>query len=442
MFTMTTDRLRLLRRVALFGGVGLVVFVAALYFSFPYERAEEMAIRMAADKGTRQRQSVRRARRSDWGLPSATSGCGRGRPPASRPASPSSRLGSRCPRCLYSRPPRTSRSRWRRSAANRLLSAGHARQEEAFRSHGPRPRGQDGRAAGGTRGNQPAAGRHREGRFRDRLGDRPLRRFERRDHLFLRGLRGRGRQVPAAGGGEPLLGRRVDPAALRLGDFGGRVAIEKGIAKLQEIGGKSPDGELALEGDVALRNPVASSTVNAYLRFKLSDSFLKQAANVADNPADGGGGWANARTVFTGMRLFGRLGQLNPPVLSPISPVGRRAPASRPGTRAHHAHERPVQAAAVGPRSAAVVDGRGAGDAASGARSATTPPRASSAGACLAPAGPREPAPRRLARRLRRARGGRSRRACGARLTAPAAASAAARAGRAAAVTARRASRL
>jgi len=41
MFTMTTDRLRLLRRVALFGGVGLVVFVVALYFSFPYERGYE-----------------------------------------------------------------------------------------------------------------------------------------------------------------------------------------------------------------------------------------------------------------------------------------------------------------------------------------------------------------------------------------------------------------
>src|ERR1700722_3862257 len=50
MVTMTTDKVRRLRRIALFSGVGLVVFVIALYFSFPYERAKEMAIRMAADK--------------------------------------------------------------------------------------------------------------------------------------------------------------------------------------------------------------------------------------------------------------------------------------------------------------------------------------------------------------------------------------------------------
>src|ERR1022692_1724248 len=50
MVTMTTDRARRLRRIALFGGFGLVVFVVALYFSFPYQRAKEMAIRMAADK--------------------------------------------------------------------------------------------------------------------------------------------------------------------------------------------------------------------------------------------------------------------------------------------------------------------------------------------------------------------------------------------------------
>src|SRR4051794_5817984 len=48
MVTMTADRLRLLRKVGLFGGFGLLVFIIALYASFPYERAKGAAVRMAS----------------------------------------------------------------------------------------------------------------------------------------------------------------------------------------------------------------------------------------------------------------------------------------------------------------------------------------------------------------------------------------------------------
>ena len=48
MVTMTPDRLRQLRKIGLFAGFGLLVFVIALYMSFPYERAKEAAIRMAS----------------------------------------------------------------------------------------------------------------------------------------------------------------------------------------------------------------------------------------------------------------------------------------------------------------------------------------------------------------------------------------------------------
>jgi type II secretion system protein N len=47
---MTPDRVRLLRKIALYAGVGLVTFVVALHVAFPYERAKEVAIRVAADK--------------------------------------------------------------------------------------------------------------------------------------------------------------------------------------------------------------------------------------------------------------------------------------------------------------------------------------------------------------------------------------------------------
>jgi len=48
MVTMTPDRLRLLRKIGIYAGVGLVVFFVALYVCFPYDRAKEAAIRMAS----------------------------------------------------------------------------------------------------------------------------------------------------------------------------------------------------------------------------------------------------------------------------------------------------------------------------------------------------------------------------------------------------------
>ncbi|HSY40011.1 MAG TPA: type II secretion system protein GspN, partial [Polyangia bacterium] len=134
--------------------------------------------------------------------------------------------------------------------------------------------------------------------------------------------------------GNPFLGGGLTLPRVRLDDLGGHVAIEKGVAKLQGIEAKSPDGDLALEGDVTLRDPVAMSTVNAYLRFKLSDSFLKQAANVA-TILQMAGAQGKRPDGFYGLRLSGRLGQLNPPILSPTSPLGASsAPSPRPGTRA------------------------------------------------------------------------------------------------------------
>jgi type II secretion system protein N len=138
-------------------------------------------------------------------------------------------------------------------------------------------------------------------------------------------------KTPLRVAGNPFLSGGLTLPRLRLGDFGGHVAIEKGLARLQEIGGRSPDGEIALEGDISLRDPVGLSTVNAYLRFKLSEAFLKQAgplqtilqmAGAAGKRPDG----------FYGMRLSGRLDHLNPPILSPVSPI--LAAPSRPGTHA------------------------------------------------------------------------------------------------------------
>jgi hypothetical protein len=72
--------------------------------------------------------------------------------------------------------------------------------------------------------------------------------------------------------------------------------------------------------------------VNAYLRFKLSDTFLKTAENLrtilqmaaaAGKRPDG----------YYGMRLGGTFGRLSPPVLTTVSPVAPSLPGARTGAR-------------------------------------------------------------------------------------------------------------
>ena len=134
--------------------------------------------------------------------------------------------------------------------------------------------------------------------------------------------------------GNPMLAGGLTLPKVRLGDLVGRVAVVKGIAKLEGVEAKSPDGDLALEGDIQLHDPLQLSTMTLYLRFRLSDSLLKSAdklqmmlqmAGSAGKRPDG----------FYGVRLTGRFGSMNPPVFSTVSPSGNigTAPGIRAGLR-------------------------------------------------------------------------------------------------------------
>ena len=126
----------------------------------------------------------------------------------------------------------------------------------------------------------------------------------------------------------------------RLGEFGGHVAIDKGIAKLQGVEAKSPDLEVTLEGDVTLHDPLPTSTVNAYLRFKFTDAFLQKAATV-QAMLQMAGAQGKRPDGFYGLRLGGRLGQMSPPVLTPIPPIVGTPVPVRPGARPYIALRRP-----------------------------------------------------------------------------------------------------
>jgi type II secretion system protein N len=73
----------------------------------------------------------------------------------------------------------------------------------------------------------------------------------------------------------PLLAEGLGLPKIRLGDFAGKVVIDKGVGRLQNVQFKSQDLEATVEGEIHLAQPVASSRVDLYLRFKLSDSLLR-----------------------------------------------------------------------------------------------------------------------------------------------------------------------
>jgi type II secretion system protein N len=127
--------------------------------------------------------------------------------------------------------------------------------------------------------------------------------------------------------GNPLLAEGLGLPKIRLGTFVGRVAIDKGVGRLQGVQAKSPDGELYLEGEIKLSDRLETSWLDLYVRFKLSDALLKssqklstimQFAASAGKRPDG----------FYGFRISGSLTHLGAPVWTKTSPFG--APASGP----------------------------------------------------------------------------------------------------------------
>jgi hypothetical protein len=98
------------------------------------------------------------------------------------------------------------------------------------------------------------------------------------------------------------------------------------------VGGKSADGELSLEGESQLRDPLNASSINFYLRFKLSDALLKSAerlATILQMAATQG----KRPDGSYGVRLSGTFANLAPPVFTTASQFGGPTPPPRPAGR-------------------------------------------------------------------------------------------------------------
>lgn len=353
---MTSERLRILRRIAGFALAGVFVYLVALFFCFPYDRVRELAIAVAATQG--------------YDVEIASVG----------PALPLAlsfedvRVRSRVT-TGDGKPARANFDSARASMLPMLFSGGSAFDLElhglggeiSLSGEGPRKGKKEGkgegkgrsepqpfhylvRARGISMASLPGAKeslnlalsgtldltlklQSPSGRMADAEGELSFK--------CASCAVGDGKSAVKLGGGNPFLAAGITLPRVRLGDLVGRAAIRKGVAKLDGVQAKSPDAELTLDGEVTLRDPLAQSSINAYLRLKLGDPLLKAAPalagvlQMAGGPGrrpDGfygmriGGSFSNVTTTFSttsplpGQGTFGASGvSTSPPARAPAA---------------------------------------------------------------------------------------------------------------------------
>jgi type II secretion system protein N len=332
MLKLSPEKLRRLRRVAAQTGFGFLVFVIALYIWFPYGRAKEVAINLAASQNLD--VEIESAGPTWWGLGVRFKDIRvKTRPTTGKPtrftiesASVSVSLFS----LLFSPSPSFDLSLDAFGGRIDFAQSGSPGRKGPFKIE-ISARDVNMSELPGVREalNLPLAGKLKAeleiasptGRFSNAKGALSL---------LVAGLVVGDGKSPLRVEGNPFLGGGLTLPKVRVGDLHGDVAIEAGTAKLKNVEAKSPDGELSLEGDVLLRDPLPNSMVNAYLRFKLSDAFLKAAPTLQTILQMAGASGKRPDGSY-GLRLGGRLGQMNPPMLAAASQFGGALPPGRGG---------------------------------------------------------------------------------------------------------------
>jgi type II secretion system protein N len=330
MVTISPDRLRQLRRVGVYAAIGLVVFMVSLYAFFPYERAKEAATRIMSKNFD-----------VDVEIGSAGPAFGlavmfrdirvRTRPTTGKPTRFTIDTAKFSP-SLFSLLFGSSMSY--SVAADAFGGKITIDQSGAPGKKGPfsteiTARDIDASEIPGLREtiNLPLAGNitleaklaSETGKFGDANGQLTL---------SCTGLVAGDGKTPLKIPSIPMLAAGLTLPRIRIGDLGGHVAIEKGTAKLQGVESKSPDGEIALEGEINLHDPLQMTTLNLYLRFKLSDALMKKEVALQILPAVAAAG--KRPDGFYGVKFGGPVGHMTQPVFTPTSPVASTAVPVRP----------------------------------------------------------------------------------------------------------------
>jgi type II secretion system protein N len=326
------ETLRRMRRVGTGVGAFLLVFIVALYVWFPYDRAKEVAINVAAGQGF---DVEIESAGPTWGAGvSFTNIRVKTRPTSGKPTRfliEKARVSTSIFGALFSSSPAFTISLDAFGGRVEVSQSGAPNKKEPFRFE-MTARDVKMSEVPGIREtiNLPVSGTLRldldlasaTGRFANAKGALSF--------LCESCVAGDGK-TPLKVEGNAFLGGGLTLPKVRIGDLRGEIAVDNGTAKLKGIEAKSPDGEISLEGDVSLRDPLVNSIVNAYLRFKLSDAFLKSASTVQTILQVAAASGRRSDGAY-GLRLAGRLGA--PSIsLSATSPLSSSSIAARAGTR-------------------------------------------------------------------------------------------------------------
>src|SRR5207248_10880266 len=109
--------------------------------------------------------------------------------------------------------------------------------------------------------------------------------------------------------GDPFLSQGLTFPKIKLGRLSGRVAIEKGRARFEGIRVHSADGDATLEGYVELHDPLGTSQMHAYLRFKPAEELVKREPTV-ELMNNALGGTAKRPDGYIGFQVTGPLAAL------------------------------------------------------------------------------------------------------------------------------------
>lgn len=124
---------------------------------------------------------------------------------------------------------------------------------------------------------------------------------------------------------DPFLAEGVIVPKIRLGDFSGQIAVEKGLGKFQAVQVKSPDIDLLVEGEIRLADPPPFSYLNTYVALRPTEALLKREDKIK-LLVEVIAAKARRSDGFFGFRLTGPLRALRAPEMTNTSPFARGAP--------------------------------------------------------------------------------------------------------------------
>ena len=79
---------------------------------------------------------------------------------------------------------------------------------------------------------------------------------------------------------DPFLAAGLTFPRIRLGKLTGQIVIEKGRARFESVRVHSADGDATLDGYVELHDPIGTSQMHAYLKFRPSEALVKREPTV------------------------------------------------------------------------------------------------------------------------------------------------------------------